>query len=1162
MKAEDLKPNKILHGPIFPEPVQIIICIPMGDAVKLVGKGVNTSKVYEPVLTPDQLLTLETTPDTEPFDGDPLRFRLAVEAMRLALAFEYDPYFSLSIARVDPLPHQLEAVYQYFMALPRIRFLLADDPGAGKTIMAGLLLKELKIRGLVKRTLIITPANLSFQWQREMKDKFRENFEVIRSDVLRANYGSNPWQDKNQVITSVSWVSRIEDAKESLLRSHWDLIIVDEAHKMSAASRDKTTLAYDLGTELSKMTDHYLLMTATPHKGDPENFCLFLELLDRDVYGDVKSLEEAMRKQEAPFYLRRVKEALVSFPDPETGKVKALFTKRHVRTTEFQISLDELDFYDALTRFVEDQSIKAASEDSARGRALGFTMAMLQRRFASSIYAVRRSLQRMKEKREHILADPEGYRQSQINKRLPDDYEDLPEEEQQEIVSELEDLVASYDPAALRDEITELGKLIQKAVDLEKREVESKLVRLREVIKEHGIFSDPKMKLLIFTEHKDTLDFLCADGKDGRPLGKLREWGLSVTQIHGGMKIGDRDTPGTRIFAEREFRESAQVLVATEAAGEGINLQFCWLMINYDIPWNPVRLEQRMGRIHRYGQEKDCLIFNFVSTNTREGRVLHKLFERIQAIEDDLDPKRTGKVFNVLGDVFPANQLEKMIRDMYAHNQMDEELIKQRIIEQVDTKRLESITNSTLEGLAKRELNLSAIIGKSAEAKERRLVPEVIEDFFIQAAPIVGVNPNEIRENGHIYKLGKVPRSLWPVGERLEPRFGKLGRDYKNIVFDKEYLKRDPTLEWVTPGHPLFEAVRENVTEHVREDLLRGAVFYDLHQAYPYRLDVFAASIKDGRDNQLHRRIFVVQADQSGTLTIRQPTIFLDLALAPKEKHIPDGDGLPDRSAAERFLVTTALNPFLAEVAAQRARETATIEKHLKISLNELIHRQNLRMAEIHESGQFGDETLMAANMKKVEDKLDELNGRLEQRTAELRREAECMIGDIQHVGRAWVLPHPERTSPQIREMVTDPEIERIAVQAAIKHEESEGRVVESVEADNRGFDLISRKPHPEDPNTAIDVRFIEVKGRSHTGDIALTTNEYNTARRLRKDYWLYVVFHCASPVPSLNKLNDPATLEWQPIVKVEHYRLRQDSVKHPVELKEDSTPYRTGGAA
>ena len=1177
MTLAQLKPNKILRGPLFPEPVEVLVTVPMGDAVKLIGRGLQTGKVLDIILTAENLAALETTPDVDPFDGDPLRFRLAVEAMRLALAFEYDPFFSLSIARVDPLPHQLEAVYQYFMALPRIRFLLADDPGAGKTIMAGLLLKELKIRGLVARTLIITPASLSFQWQREMKDKFRENFEVIRSDVLRANYGSNPWQDKNQVITSVSWVSRVEDAKESLLRSHWDLIIVDEAHKMSAASRDKTTLAYDLGAELSKMTDHYLLMTATPHKGDPDNFCLFLELLDRDVYGDVKSLEEAMRKQEAPFYLRRVKEALVTFPDPQTGQVKALFTKRVVRTTEFQITLDELDFYDVLTRFVEDQSIKAASQDSARGRALAFTMAMLQRRFASSIYAVRRSLQRMKDKREKILADPEGYRKQQIDKRLPDDFDDLPEEEQQEIVSELEDLVASYDPAALREEIIELGKLILLAQSLERREVESKLVRLRELIQQHGIFADPKMKLLVFTEHKDTLDFLCGDGKDGRPLGKLRKWGLSVTQIHGGMKIGDRDTPGTRIFAEREFREAAQVLVATEAAGEGINLQFCWLMINYDIPWNPVRLEQRMGRIHRYGQEKDCLIFNFVSTNTREGRVLHKLFERIQAIEDDLDPKRTGKVFNVLGDVFPSNQLEKMIRDMYARNQMDEELIKQRIIEQVDTKRLESITNSTLEGLAKRELNLSAIIGKSAEAKERRLVPEVIEDFFLQAGPIAGVHPRPVREGGHVYKLGKVPRSLWPVGERLEPRFGKLGREYPSIVFDKEQLKRDATLEWVTPGHPLFEAVREDVTEHVRDDLQRGSVFYDLHHGQPYRLDVFAASIKDGRGHQLHRRLFVVQASPGSSrreeaptssafspqpsafsLSIRQPTIFLDLALAPQGTTIPAGDGLPDHAAAERFLIANALNPFLAEVAAQRARETATIERHLKISLNELIHRQNLRMAELHEQGQGGDETLLAANLKKVEDKLDELNGRLERRTAELRHEAECMIGDIQHVGRAWVLPHPERASPQFAPMVRDEEIERLAVQHVIAHEEARGWKVESVEADNRGFDIISRKPHPEDPKTAIEVRFIEVKGRSHTGEIALTSNEYNTAKRLRRDYWLYVVFHCATPNPSLNILHDPSTLDWQPIVKVEHYRLRQDSIKHPVELKEDSPPYRT----
>src|ERR1700681_2148193 len=273
MRSEELKQNVTVYGPLFPEPVQIIIAIPMGNSVKLIGKGVRSNTVYEPILSAEQLGQLRASPAQEPFDGDATKFRLGVEAMRLGLAYEYDPYFSLSIARVDPLPHQLEAVYDYFLTMPRIRFLLADDPGAGKTIMAGLLLKELKIRGLIQRTLIVTPANLSFQWQRELKDKFREHFEVIRSDVLRANYGTNPWQEKNQVITSVSWVSRIEDARESLLRSHWDLIIVDEAHKMSASSSDRKTLAYQLGEKLSEMTDHYLLMTATPHKGDPQNFC-------------------------------------------------------------------------------------------------------------------------------------------------------------------------------------------------------------------------------------------------------------------------------------------------------------------------------------------------------------------------------------------------------------------------------------------------------------------------------------------------------------------------------------------------------------------------------------------------------------------------------------------------------------------------------------------------------------------------------------------------------------------------------------------------------------------------------------------------------------------------------------------------------------------------
>ena len=541
--SSSLAPGTVVRGPLLPEPVEVITTIPMGESVKLVGKGLRTGQVHDPILSPAQVAQLTVSPATEPFDGDAVRFRLGIEAERLALAYEYDPYFSLSIARVDPLPHQLEAVYEYFLPLPRIRFLLADDPGAGKTIMAGLLLKELKIRGLVQRTLIVAPANLTFQWQREMKDKFRETFEVMRGEILRSQYGQNPWQEKNQVVTSVSWISRIEDAKESLLRSRWDLVIVDEAHKMSAYSHEKKTLAFQLGEALSERTDHYLLMTATPHKGDPENFRLFLSLLDPDVYGDVKSLEEAMRRHEAPFYLRRTKEALVSFPDGQ-GNVHPLFTNRDVRTAKFDLDGEEYDFYDALTRYVEDQSMKAAASDSPQARALGFIMAMLQRRFASSVYAVRRSLERMREKREKILEDPEKYRREQIERRLPDDFDDLTEEEQDEIRDQLEGVVVSIDPAALRDEIQRLAKLIERAKALEAREVESKLAKLREVLNEQNIFGDQRMKLLVFTEHKDTLDYLAGDGRDGRPLGKLREWGLTVTQIHGGHE--DRRPGQTR----------------------------------------------------------------------------------------------------------------------------------------------------------------------------------------------------------------------------------------------------------------------------------------------------------------------------------------------------------------------------------------------------------------------------------------------------------------------------------------------------------------------------------------------------------------------------------------------------------------------------------------
>jgi len=1112
-----VRPGMIIEGNVLPEPIRVVLVEFIGRSLKIGGQGLRTKQYYERLLSPDQVYHLKVIPAEAPFDGEALRFRLGIEAARLGLAYEYDPYFSLSIARVDPLPHQLEAVYSYILPLPQIRFLLADDAGAGKTIMAGLLLKELKLRGLVSRTLIVTTANLMFQWQREMRDRFRERFDIIRGGDLKYAYGINPWQDKPQVITSMDWAKR-EDVLGSLKRATWDLIIVDEAHRMSASDPEHKTERYRLGELLSQRTHHFLLLTGTPHKGDPVNFCLFLQLLDRDVYADVSSLEEALRRNHAPFYLRRTKEALVTFPDPYTGKVRRLFTNREVRTVRFELDGQEFAFYEALTRYVQDQSIRVAADSSARGRALGFTMAMYQRRFASSIHAVRRSLERRLEKLEGRLHRPRPEPVADLS-RL-EDIDELPEDEVTRLEEEVEDASLPSELQLIRWETEKLRTLVQQARALEERETSSKLAKLREVLVEQNLFKDSRTKLLIFTEFKETLDYLVAT---------LRKWGFRVTQIHGGMKIGDRDTPGTRLYAEREFREEAQIMVATEAAGEGINLQFCWLMVNFDIPWNPMRLEQRMGRIHRYGQERDCLIVNFVAANTREGQVLERLLERLWEIRKELG---SDQVFDVVGEIVPANYLERLFRELYA-GRLTQQTALDRVVQDFNRERFAQICQSTLEGLAKRELNLSAILGRAAEAKERRLLPEVVEEFFLQAAPIAGL-PLLKGRNG-IYSIGRIPRSLQLVGERLEPRFGPLGCEYGRITFDKRRLGEDPTLEWVTPGHPLFEAVREEVWERVQTDLRRGAMFYDLHRAEPFRLEVYAASIADGSGNTLHRQLFVVEVADSGEMRLRQPTVFLDLI--PAEAKIAGDPPIPsDREEVERFLLESGLQPFLQQVQEERQKELETIARHLDLSLLTLIDRQQRKVGELLHRQQRGEDVALA--LSEAERRLDDLNARLERRRQELQRERQLTIADLTHIGSALVLPHPEREN--FEAMIHDEEVERIAMEKAMRYERERGWLPEDVSAQDRGFDILSR--HPESGG----VRFIEVKGRAGTGPVVLTRNEYKTAERLRADYWLYVVFDCAR-TPRLMAIPDPVRLAWEPVVQIEHYQIRPEVIEKEV---------------
>ena len=357
---------------------------------RIAGSSVSSDSVREISkghVDAEDLKSLTIQDTTKSYDGDGHLLRLGLQAYALGIAYEFDPYFGLSISRVDPLPHQLEAVYDYLLKSARVRFLLADDAGAGKTIMAGLLIRELKLRGLAERILIVGPSNLTFQWQRELKEKFDEKFLVVKGSNIRDQFGVNQWLEQNQVLTSLDFAKR-DDILPGLRQVHWDLVIVDEAHRMSWTPPSRKTARYGLGELLRDTSDHFFLLTATPHKGDPVNFSLFLQLLDEDAYADVRSIREAMNRRRAPFYLRRTKEAMVYFPERQpdgSWQARKIFKKRIPHTVDFQIDGTEFDLYRDVTRFVKMQSAKAAAqEEDPRARAVGFLMSLYQRRLASS----------------------------------------------------------------------------------------------------------------------------------------------------------------------------------------------------------------------------------------------------------------------------------------------------------------------------------------------------------------------------------------------------------------------------------------------------------------------------------------------------------------------------------------------------------------------------------------------------------------------------------------------------------------------------------------------------------------------------------------------------------------------------------------------------------
>ena len=1145
LSANDFADGVVLIGSQFSEPMRIVGNPTTGEGfviLNLVGTRTNTFR-QGVTLTKQDLNAIQIERKEVAFQGQPRLFKLGLESLRISLAQEYDPYFGLSISRVDPLPHQLDAVYNHLLKSARCRFLLADDAGAGKTIMAGLLLKELKLRGLAERVLIVCPANLAFQWQREMADRFQESFHILRGGDLRVQYGVNLWNDKPQIITSMDLAKRDEILPSVRQAEDWDLVIVDEAHRMSARDTEHKSERYRLGELLREKTVHFLLLTATPHKGDPVSFSLFLQLLDQEAYADVKSIHDAMERREAACYLRRTKEVMLNFPKPQedgTWKAVKLFKKRIPHTVAFSLEGAEKELYSAVTHYVQRQSARAAEAgDERRARAVGFIMAMYQRRMASSTHSLKQSLLRRQKALKDLLETANQLGEIPAPEvPTEQEWEEMTDAEREAKERELERATLARRKGDLEIELKEIAQLIEQAQRVEDGGHEIKLRTLKNQLTERGIFTDPSLRLLIFTEYKDTLDYLVA---------RLRDWKLTVGQIHGSMKPGSRDEEGTRLWAERNFWDlKTQVLVATEAAGEGINLQCCHVLFNYDIPWNPNRLEQRMGRIHRYGQTKDCLIFNFFAQNTVEGRVLQKLLEKLQEIRDALDD---DAVFNVVGEVLPSNQVERLLRDFYA-GKLSADDLEAKLEVEVREEDFRNICRSALEGLAKKNLNLPMLVERRALAQERRIVPETVARFFENSAKEVGLPLNPVSGNERTFKVGRIPAALYDQARGKEWKLPAVAKNYDRICFDRSTLDSDARLEWVTPGHPLFEAVRRLVWEQMQPQLRQGSVFYELEREQPALLELFIAGVADGVGNVLHRRLFLVESNTDGTRRLRDPSYLLDLIVPERLPQVLPS--LPtDEPRTQTLLFEKALQPFRAEIAAEREHELDLIESSVRACFEELIKKRDAILSKHLVAQDQGDPT--AIGLAEVEaQKLHDLQRRRDIRLTELARQRSLSLQGVERIGVAVVMPHPERNVPAHTHLKTDRETERKAIETVIAYEQARGCKIEDVQDQNLGFDL--RSLHP----LTGELRLIEVKGiGAATGTIFLSPNEKRIAEDRRDLYWLYIVTHCDTTPKLEDPIKDPARFPWHEVKKVEHYRLDVNAMTQPMQFKEEPPPYR-----
>ena len=1104
------------------------------DALTLIYRP-PSGGVAEEILYRDDEARLELAEQGRPwsFDGDGAKYRLVAEAHRIRLAHLFDPLLAVHCSLVEPLPHQITAVYQAMLPRQPLRFLLADDPGAGKTIMAGLLMKELIARGDLQRCLVVCPGSLAEQWQDELHRRFQLPFDILTNDKLETVRTGNWFLENDLAIARLDKLARSEDLQAQLSAPdcRYDLVVCDEAHKMSATffgGEVKYTKRYRLGQLLSGITRHFLLMTATPHNGKEEDFQLFLALLDGDRF-EGRFRDGAHRVDVRDLMRRMVKENLLKFDG------RPLFPERIAHSVPYRLSAAEARLYEAVTDYVREEFNRAeALQNDKRAGAVGFALTVLQRRLASSPEAMHQSLRRRRERLEGRLREASLLQRGAVldgpalDAEDEEDLEEAPFDELEAAeAAVLDQATAAGTLAELQAEIDTLRRLETLAAELRRSGEDSKWRELSnllatiftpgrlasEVAQERAHYRgsgpipppqpSPRQKLVVFTEHRDTLNTL------QRRIGTLLGRPNALAVIHGGMGREERRKSQEAFLHDPEV----QVLLATDAAGEGINLQRAHLMVNYDLPWNPNRLEQRFGRIHRIGQTEVCHLWNLMAAETREGDVYRTLLDKLEQARFALG----GQVFDVLGKLqFEGRPLRDLLIEAirYGDHPQVRARLTQSVSEAVERRQLQTlIEQNALVQDAMDSTQVARVREDMERAEARRLQPHYVESFFLEAFRQLGGTARQ-REPRR-YEVTQVPAAVRNRDRQLGTGEPVLRR-YERIAFEKALLTPagKPPAAFICPGHPLLDAVLDLTLERNRDLLQRGTVLVDDRDPgiEPRALFTLEHAIQDG-EHTLSRRMLYVEIDAQGVCRHLHHAPYLDYR--PLEEAEPAATDILARpqcawitreleEAARREAIAQIVPAHIKEVRERRlqwiAKTRAAVKERLTKEIAHWDHRASDLQAQ-EEAGKPG----ARLNSAEARRRADDLQGRLQQRMVQLDREAQIsasppsVIGGLV-VAPAGLLAAMTGAATPARAAATQASAARArAIVMAL--ERDLGFDPTDRELEKLGYDIESRIP-----NTG-KLRFIEVKGRTAGADsITVTRNEVLTALNKPEDFILAIV--------------------------------------------------------